>query len=419
MFGATIGEAMAGLLCWLVGWRSWEAAATDLLLLWRRLLRRASPGDTAPWSELPPELLGVVLLRLPSQADRVHLRAVCRPWRSAPRLQPLPPPFPRIVLRDHTFLTLPDGALHRLPRHRCCIEIAVRVSTGSTLFLGHLDGRCCLVNPFSRKTTLLKNNLASYSPVGIQKVVLSDHVVAFLIKGKLYIFPRHPRPGERGRQITLTVQFDITAVVDIAVFQGNLFVLTRKYNREQKPELHLLDINDEQGHVRSVQCIPAEHPLRLNAIGTRRLFFFYLVASGDRLLMVERQIDMDLPLSLNCKRRPRPLQTRFEVWEAADMIGGQLGRWSRVDRLMGRALFVGRECSGSLPAQCGAQEDCVYFMTERGDHLLPIRERKPQDDLLDCVVYNVRDRTVKPLPSEIVAARDGPWKPAWLFPSDV
>ncbi|KAK1618630.1 hypothetical protein QYE76_024147 [Lolium multiflorum] len=85
--GATIGKAMAALLQWLrlaLGWSSWEAAATASLLLCRRLLRHAlGDTDTTPWSELPPELLGLVLSRLPSQADRVRLRALFRPWRSA------------------------------------------------------------------------------------------------------------------------------------------------------------------------------------------------------------------------------------------------------------------------------------------------------------------------------------------------
>jgi hypothetical protein len=43
------------------------------------------------WSDLPLELLGLVLKCLPSLADRVRLRAVCHPWRSNAQQQSLPP----------------------------------------------------------------------------------------------------------------------------------------------------------------------------------------------------------------------------------------------------------------------------------------------------------------------------------------
>ncbi|CAM0879792.1 unnamed protein product [Alopecurus aequalis] len=434
---ARVGKAMAALLRWLalalaltLGWRSWEAATTAFLQLWRRLLRRASPGDTAPWPELPPELLGLVLSRLPSQVDRVRLCAVCRPWRSTPRPHPLPPPFPWIVLRDRTFLTLPYGALHRLPRHLCCGQVVVCcVSTGSTLFFGHLNGRCCLVNPCSGKTTSLKINLADYSTLKIYKLVLSHHIVAFQTKYKLTIIPRQGArhmtwepPGNIYSSMLLPHDLDV--IMDIAVFQRKLYVLTRKFYNTlpQQPDLHLLDINLEHNCVRSVRCISATQtndmaPCLSAITGTRRLFFFYLVVSGDRLLVVERQIHMELANSTHGNPRPRPIRAMFEVLEAVDLIAGQ-GRWSKVDTLMGRALFVGRECSESLPAQCGARPDCIYFMTER-NHFLPRVERKPDDDLLDCVVYNVRDRTMEPLAWEAEAGRDGPSHPTWLFPADV
>lgn len=45
---------------------------------------------SSSWADLQPELLGLVLGRLPSLADRVRLRAVCHPWRSNARLQPVP-----------------------------------------------------------------------------------------------------------------------------------------------------------------------------------------------------------------------------------------------------------------------------------------------------------------------------------------
>jgi hypothetical protein len=57
---------------------------------------------SSPWPDLQPELLGLVLKRLPSLADRVRLRAVCRTWRCNARLEPLPPLLPWVALFDRT-----------------------------------------------------------------------------------------------------------------------------------------------------------------------------------------------------------------------------------------------------------------------------------------------------------------------------
>jgi hypothetical protein len=48
------------------------------------------------WEDLPPDLLGLVLRRLLSLADRVHVRAVCCPWRDGAQLRRhlLPLPLP-------------------------------------------------------------------------------------------------------------------------------------------------------------------------------------------------------------------------------------------------------------------------------------------------------------------------------------
>jgi hypothetical protein len=240
-----------------------EAATRALLLLRRRrMLRRASQCDKAPWSELPPELLGLVFSCLPSQADRVRLRAVCRPWRSAARLQPLPPPLPLLVLRGNTLLTLPDGTLHRLPFD--WDDIQLRLCTGGMLFL---KDRFCrfymMMDPFprSRETTsqmrinLYERHTYQLSPHWIRKVVVSHHTIALLHKGNVHFFPR----GERSYS---TMEWappgNTRFAFDIALFRGKLYVLAAKYfgGGSQLPELHRMDvISHKQTRVSSVQCI--------------------------------------------------------------------------------------------------------------------------------------------------------------------
>ncbi|KAM0839319.1 hypothetical protein ACQ4PT_060395 [Festuca glaucescens] len=395
-----------------------KAATTTLQLLARRMPRHASQGDKAPWSELPPELLGLVFSRLSSQADRVRVRAVCRPWRSAARLQPLAPPLPYLLLRDNALLALPDGALHRLRVDWRGIDL--RVSAGAVLFLKDRFCRCYLMDPFSRsrETTTQRINLSDRHDDpphrghrGIRKVLVSHHIIAVLHKGKVHFFPRGEGPYPT---MVWATPGNTHFAVDIALFQGKLCVLTDKYpyDGSELPELHLLDIrfldiSHKQTHIRSVKCIqgvarnsvdPAlPLPLPLPAYQRRR-FFLYLVVSGDRLLMVE------LPSGGG--------STQFQVWEWAEQIRCR-GRWSKVDTLMGRTLFVSADCSRSLPAHSGAPQDRIYYVPER-------MSDPPQDD---CIVYNVKDRKMEQLPSKVTAAMkvrnpDRRWHPTWLFPAD-
>ncbi|KQJ91366.1 uncharacterized protein LOC112268697 [Brachypodium distachyon] len=54
--------------------------------------------STAPWSELPYDLLGMLRLRIASPRDRVRFAAVCKPWRAAALLLPAPPAAPLLLL---------------------------------------------------------------------------------------------------------------------------------------------------------------------------------------------------------------------------------------------------------------------------------------------------------------------------------
>ncbi|TVT99420.1 hypothetical protein EJB05_55242, partial [Eragrostis curvula] len=69
------------------------------------------------WSGLPPDLVDLVLRRLHSHSDRVRFASVCRHWRhvagnySSP---PLPPALPWICSSDGVCQSLPDGEVHCL-----------------------------------------------------------------------------------------------------------------------------------------------------------------------------------------------------------------------------------------------------------------------------------------------------------------
>ncbi|KAM0868538.1 hypothetical protein ACQ4PT_041251 [Festuca glaucescens] len=141
------------------------------------------------WTDLQPDLLGVVISRVLSHADRVRLRAVCRAWRSAARTVQhlLPPLLPWAALRNGSFLSLPDGALHRMPIPE---DASHRLSTGAggMLFVVHRDDRCSLMRPQSGDATpqeispdsLWLRMTAPSLLLGddIRKVVVASHFVA-------------------------------------------------------------------------------------------------------------------------------------------------------------------------------------------------------------------------------------------------
>jgi hypothetical protein len=79
-----------------------------------------SSSISPPWSELPPEILGLVMARLAAD-DHARFRAVCRSWHSAMRHEHVPRDlFPRIVRGDGKpfFVTSTDASVD-IDKVRC------------------------------------------------------------------------------------------------------------------------------------------------------------------------------------------------------------------------------------------------------------------------------------------------------------
>ncbi|KAM0882208.1 hypothetical protein ACQ4PT_032484 [Festuca glaucescens] len=384
--------------------------------------------SSSSWPHLLPELLVQVLLRLPSHADRVRFRAVCRSWRSAVQRRDLPPLLPWVALRDGAFLSLPDGVLYRLPLPS---HVSHRVSMGDTLFSVHRDATCSLTNPLTGEMAsehidpdILWSDMRMRTH-NVRKVVVSDRVVAAIgISGlKASICSRAPQTCSTCFQCELPAD-------DIVLFQGKLYLLTSQHfpiPLQLHRKLHAMDLGqaiaNNTHHVPVLQCvIPGTADIPGAPINTSPTDLYkrhyYLVVSGDRLLMVEGEVEME-PFG-NVPRRTR----RLEVFEATGLLDGSgHARWRKVDTLMGHALFISLDCSWSIPvanhygrAVGGAREDCVYFLNEHKLH--SSTDGKPGDDFRNCGVYNIRDQTLSPLPTELastLASHGGPWSLTWFF----
>jgi hypothetical protein len=202
-----------------------------------------------PWPDLPTELLGLVLQRLQSHADRVRLRAVCSRWRCSERLHV--PLLPWLALPDGSFLSFPDAVVHRL---RVPNDVSCRLSTGGVLFLVHGDGSRSLMSFSSAVTTSpLPEPHDNYSASNIRKVVVSDHLVGVLS----YSVSVSTRGGCEASIACSTLTMEYWAPVpgivynatrDIALFKGKLYVLT------ENDELHVLEAGDQHhSHVLHTQ----------------------------------------------------------------------------------------------------------------------------------------------------------------------
>ncbi|KAF8697606.1 hypothetical protein HU200_035792 [Digitaria exilis] len=362
---------------------------------------------TLSWSDLPPELLVLVLECLPSLADRVRVRAVCHPWRCNARQHSLPP---LLTLPDGTFLSIPDGEVIRMPvpeDSRC------HGSVDNWLFLMQTDGECSLVNPFSRATVELPklgtvwyndsfNATSGLNPIIYKPVVPSalesspDSLVAMLIL-------------DDGHCSTICicqppVATDVSsarATWPIQVFDDIAFVSGKLYGLGPCNKLFIfeMDYESDKPKISSIKCISHWIGLLRDLPQSVRAKVHikkeYLVECCGTLLRVRRFLQCDRH-GLAARYLKHYHTVGFDVFEAG--MSTNSSKWRKVNHLGGQALFVGRHCSKSLPAieHNGIQGDCIYFMRD----YCPTR-----DTLRDSGMYNIITGMITPLLSEPVAVR--------------
>ncbi|CAL5045954.1 unnamed protein product [Urochloa decumbens] len=382
------------------------------------------------WSDLPPELLGLVLKCLPSLADRVRLRAVCHPWRSNARLQTLPPPLPWLTLLDGTFLSIPDGEIIKLAvpdDARCCGSI------DNWLFLMQVHGGCSLMNPFSKATLDLPNLTTFWGQAGsmdsdinplFYKVAVPspldsspESLVAVLIldndnRGTVCIC-EPPVATDLFRRRGMG---HCRYLYDIAFFNGKL------YGVPFGDELVIFEIGYDfasKPKISSTECIINSWdvlPDLPQSLSREKVYMLrkYLVECCGRLLMVGRFIHNDGPFSTSLSFEHHRT-VAFDVFEAD--LSTSPGQWRRVSKLGGQALFVGQHSSKSFAVEeyNGVQEDCIYFICDYP------RQVHAADPLRDSGVYNLRTGMITRLLSQTTTLpqhHDGQWRPTWFFPAD-
>ncbi|KAJ1280510.1 hypothetical protein BS78_04G238400 [Paspalum vaginatum] len=361
---------------------------------------------SSSWSDLLPELLGLVLMRLPSLIDRVRLKAVCHSWCSNARLQPLPPPPPWLALLDGTFLSIPDGKIIRMPASD---NAFCGGSSESWLFFVHSDGRCSLMNPFSKAALDLsklvkrwfnaRSIYKSFRKLEYKGVHICQPPFAVNLSLESHRLPCYP-------------------LDDIAFFSGKLYGVFG--GGELLTTFEIICGLDRKPKTSVVKCI-TNHPLvkRIlpQPLPSSCVVKTYLVEYCGKLLMVERKIGWADPTSRYPLEHERTVA--FEVFEAD--LSTKPGQWRCVFELGDQALFIGKHCSKSFPAgECnGIQKDCIYFMC---DYLsLDLAFDPICDPLRESGVYNIRNGKITPLLPETAVVpqhRGGKWCSTWIFPTD-
>ncbi|CAN6202411.1 unnamed protein product [Urochloa humidicola] len=403
------------------------------------------------WADLQPELLGLVRSRLHSLADRVRLGAACRSWRHNAHLHPAPPPFPWLLLRDGTFLSVPDGETHRIPAGfpapgRCHGSVG-----NNWLFLDHHDAATgerpmSLANPFSEAAVLrLPDADAVWRHEPLRDGDADDRR-PILYKPPVLLSPSSPPPAPDSLFAVLITDCAFESV--ISVFHSSAAAAFRVPGRERIADVALVDrklyaisptklfVIDFDQSCRAGELKIPSMKFIANAVHNpgciyktiageeyKCAYWNYLVESGGKLLHVRRLLGClsNLPEEEDTMERTRTFS--FEVFEA-DMNANPCLQWRRLSSLGGQALFVGPLSKCVRASECGAQPDCIYFICDYDwGHFWA-------DPLRDCGVFDMRNGTIAPLlPTNTVMRPKGVGqgrpadmfylaRPGWFFPAE-
>uniref|UniRef100_A0A0E0EBG6 F-box domain-containing protein n=1 Tax=Oryza meridionalis TaxID=40149 RepID=A0A0E0EBG6_9ORYZ len=383
----------------------------------------------ASWSDLPSDMLGLVIARLPFPADRARFRAVCRAWHSALRRHvAAAPQLPWIVLPDGTFVTVSNGrgGVHRMPfpgSNAICVG-----STDGWLALHRTDVDGAGTTR-TRHTFLLHNPFTSATvPLAELGDILDDVFFEEFHVRKVIVRPGGPdggghlvavmtdhwdcplilcRPG-KGTWTPEPCTMPFVRVIDIAFFQDKLYLIIKS------TDLFAIDLADDEHGAPTVTNVeriirhPRSHNSRFrwsdtedddavadddDGEGFRWSCTDYRIEEGDNavdaiittwnlvesrggaLLMVRREW-------LVAGLTPTEYTRKVDVFEA-DMDGGGGGAWVPVitGGLGGQAIFQSEVFCKSVPAPARAhdemEEDVLYFVDTQDVWDMRSGARKP------------------------------------------
>ncbi|XP_066338431.1 F-box protein SKIP23-like [Miscanthus floridulus] len=251
-----------------------------------------------PWSNIPLDLAGLVLKRLPAHVDRVRFAAVCPQWRSAARQLKLPPPRPLLALKaGDIFYSMPRGEPLNFAGYKNGHLDGCRkgfyTACGNWLVYRRIDD-LLLLDPFSGATmtlpppdsfhdTDMSEKLfmdVRYSQV-IKLMVCSPNLIDILFQGKESNRIAVCRPGCSMWSVARDLSLWIT---DMAFYQGKLYVVD--YHEDLLALVISVDDNTGDPWVARIGRV-----INVGHFDDQRtlLRMLYLVESCGSLLLVRRR----------------------------------------------------------------------------------------------------------------------------------
>lgn len=358
----------------------------------RKRARTTSPCSppASSWRDLPLDIAGEVLRRLPSYADRICFGATCRSWRTSAREHRAPPPLsPCLCFADGSFRGFfpEDARPFRLPAAAGWLG-----SCGEwLLYRRHDDGAYLLVDPFSKAAAMAP--LPSVSRLHVRH----DPIVAVDERDLRWCRPTwlprentgEPQASASLLKLAVSPAADVVAAVvgegrhgklavcrpgapawsvsggdgwrrikDMAFYQGKLYAVD---HNEDLLAVTLAADGEPPAVSRIDRVINGKPP---GAAALLRVTLHYLVDSGGELLLVRREVQRSSMVRTQPWQHTAELQDRFAVFRA----DFRRSRWRRVktigDESGGRALFVGRWCSRAVRVAGDRWADQVFFLED-------------------------------------------------------
>ncbi|KAE8818467.1 hypothetical protein D1007_03590 [Hordeum vulgare] len=329
------------------------------------------------WSDLPVDLLPLVLANLPNPADRARSRAVCRAWRSAVSHIERPS-LPWVAMWEGEVVTPSDGRSHRLPSfpdNAVCAGSTddwLLVGLGRKRFFrgggyAHVNHGYLLHNPFSDTSvplTTLNSTITNHETCYIRRFLTrstADDFIAVVTDRMDYsVIVFREGKGVWSPEPKTSPYIDI---IDVAFLEDTLYAIDRG---ENLIPLHLALDDDGKPLVtkgNNNYFNSAEECTRNEETNEEDIITRHLIKSLGKLLLVRRL--RRIPSSEMIRGYTRHGYTlQVEVLEADLTIGA----WVPLVRLGGgQALFVSQDFSRFVPAPCGEIKEDVMYNLDTGE----------------------------------------------------
>ncbi|CAO2149580.1 unnamed protein product [Urochloa humidicola] len=382
------------------------------------------------WSDIPLDLAGRILRRLPAHVDRLRFAAVCPQWRAAAQQGPLPPPMPMLLLPDGTAYSLPGSKPFHLPNCAGYTD-----TCGNRLVFSSYDG-CFLRDPFSNATVTLPalsrdriryvgdesideaytesmemgEWLGREEPTCCKLVFCSPHLGAAIVL--LWRAKRIAvcQPGATSWW-SISAESQYPNFVDTAFHQSKLYALT------DMDTLFAIDVsidhNTGDPWVSQMRLVINNPPLFIPHFLTSRKMTYLVEAHGALLLVLRKMQRRFAGVTGGAMIEIVAAEQGFEVFEA----NFRQSRWTKVTTVGDdQVLFVRRRCCRSV---CVSHDevpgDCIFFLENEDEYHLWSMEASSS-----CSVYSMREGKVSaPLPtvSWKRGLRSMPFA-TWLFPQN-